>query len=266
MPAKSTPAGYSVFDFLTRIIPGLIVILPLFVGLLLFGPSIILDVQISILLLSVLGLIIGEFIDFLRSSLFRVPSPFKQVLYHHTRDEEVLSWLDKVDLWIQRKLPTSLQSKFLTSQTGRETIFNLSNSSFKDEFEDQFNLSLDSTSPHTLYSTFLNHMDSRMASRTRRYYTLRIFSQNLMAATLGAGFVSLVVASLNLGDPKILAILFISIIILTIVFEVALIFSSVSYPLVDLLIIDYYLYRLETSDGLAGTGDEESTNPAHLKQ
>lgn len=244
MSKGTSPFGYNFYDFLTRIVPGLTIILPFYVGYLSAGTNVNVNSRVTLIFLGLIALVFGELIDLFRSTIFRVPSPFKEIIYYHTHDEDILSKWDKADLWLERRLPEFIRSKFLTNEIGRKTIFEAANDDFRNEYENHFNLDFNSNSTPTLYSTFLNYMDTKMTSRTRRYYTLRAFSQNLMAATIFMGLSTLYVAIQNLENTPILGILLISIVILSLLFELALVFSSVSYPLVDLLIIDYYLDRL----------------------
>lgn len=245
MTAKPSPFGYSVFDFLTRIIPGLVVVTPLAVSYVTLGPRVDVGYQPVLIGLAVVGLVIGEVIDLVRSSLFRVPLPFKQVLYRHTDNREILSRFDRCDLWLQAKMPEALKPNFITEEVGRGTLFDGSSEDFQEEYESHFGLKFEETHPGLLYLSLLSHMDSRMSSDTRRYYTLRIFAQNLMFAALFTIFTSLAVIVANLENAGLILVATLSIFLLAGFFYLGMIISSVAYPFVDRLIIDYYVERLK---------------------
>lgn len=240
MSTRSAPVGYSLFDIFTRIVPGLTVFLPLIVLGWILGYQIDMDFRVFVLGFGILGLITGELIDMVRSAVFHVPSPFKQVIFKYTKDESILGRSDQIDLYIEGKLPRWLQSSFYQGDKGRDNIFDLTDMDFRTEFEDQFDLDMDSENIRAVYSTFLSHMDSRMSSRTRRYRMLRDFSQNLMFSSILAMIFSIYLVFQNATPERVATVVF-SIIVLFLFIMIALIFSNAVYPLVDLLIIDYYV-------------------------
>jgi hypothetical protein len=244
MSTGSSPFGYSFFDFLTRIIPGLVVVTPVLVGYVILVPSVDTGYQPVMIGLAVVGLIIGELIDFSRSPLFRVPLPFKQIIYHHTDNKNVLSRLDRWSLWLQAKVPDSWKPNFITEEIARMTIFDASSKDFQEEYESHFGLKFEEAHSHLLYSALLSYMDTKMSTDTRRYYTLRIFAQNLMVAAVLTLLSSLVMILL-IDDTQLVLIFALSIMLLLVLFVLGIIFSSVAIQFVNRLIVDYYVDRLE---------------------
>ena len=242
---QSSPLGYSIFDIMTRIVPGLTVVIPLAIAYALGDFRIEIGFQPTIVVLILGGLLIGEIIDLLRSGLFPIPSPFTQVLYHHTEDKTILSRWDRADLWVSNRLPGRLKPQFLVTETGRRTVFDGSDFDFQDVFENQFELEFESSTPYLLYSAFRSHMDARMSSQTRRYYVLRIFAQNLMFASILSTIVAGWVALTNLDNDLAVVVGLVSGVVLMTAFVVGLLTSTAAYPYIDELIIDYYVDRLD---------------------
>lgn len=244
MSAQSSPIGYSLFDLLTRVVPGFTAILPLAIGYTIVDFQVELPVQITVLSLGVFALIVGEFVDLIRSARFRVPSPFKEVVYHQTGDERILSKSDKLSLRLERLFRDKLGRPFTFEDIGRTTVFHEAEADLQTEYEQHLGLSWETSSTFAIYSALLSYMDSRMSSQTRRYYILRIFAQNLIIASVITMILFLIVAVQNLDDPTTIVITVFSIFVLFLVVEVAFIFLSASYPYVDSLLIDYYVERV----------------------
>lgn len=244
MPTQSSPSGYSIYDLLTRVVPGITVLIPFIVAYLITETQVKVELNVALVALAGVGLVIGEVINLIRSSIVHVPVPFKQVIYHHTGDESILGRGDRLDLWAKNKLPARYQSRFFTDDVGRSTIFDSEEIDFQTSFEDHFGLDFEEDSAYSIYQTFLSYMDGRMATQTRRNYILRIFAQNLMFASGLTVLTTLWVIYKNLDQPQLLLGAIISVSILTILFQVAMLFSSAAYKLVDLLIIDYYVDQL----------------------
>lgn len=249
--STSSISGINLGDIMTRVVPGIVVISPLLV-LVYYGISDLVNSNLNYAILSVLaiGFLIGETIEMIRTSLFRVPTPFSHVIYTHTKNKDCLSWRDRASLWmndkvgqIKSEIPFFKRTKISESTKERRTIFVESNSDFQEIFESDFGLKFKDNTNYALYSAFLSHMEGKMSESTKSNRRLTIFSQNLRAALLPAIALSFYIVVVEDLSGRVLTSLVLLIIGLYCAIFFAQFVLSASYGYIDLLIIDYYVDR-----------------------
>lgn len=245
MSNHPSPSGYSIFDFMTRVVPGLIVMIPFALGYLLTDAEYDISINVAILVIIIFGFITGEFINLVSQGIRQVPPPFKRVAYHDIDDGSVLGYSDRFELWVKNRLPNNVRSKFSIGKYGRCTVFDSTDIDFKDTIEEHFGLDFNDDSIQLIYNTFFAYMDSRMSKRTRRNYIVYVFSQNLMVASILTILSAVLVVLLSRDQSIILAATIISFPLLFLVIEISILFSVSSQPFVDYLIMDYYIDVIE---------------------
>lgn len=246
MSSEVTPSGYSIFDFLTRIIPGAIMLSPLILAAW-AAPSININTAAALLFIASVSLVMGELIETLRLSIFPMPIAFREILYYHGRSD-VLRWYEQKSLSILNKLPNRISERITTY--GRTTIFDETDKKFPDVYEAHFSgLSFESTSPYYLYMTLLDYMEPRLSQSTRRQQIVRIFAANLFIAIVGGSLIAFPVIlyfyfnldQISSGNASIVigAILFM--LFVPFLLELAYFFTNSSREFVENLLIEYYL-------------------------
>lgn len=173
MPAGGTPTGFDISDFLTRVIPG---------GILVFSmvfPAVSVDsFQIesisgsSIIILAIVSFVFGEFVNTFRISMLDVPNYFRRVLYTENEDEIYLSKTD------------SLFRKVDSDSVKGYSLFEHSDVSITSTLRGRFDLDGDFDGAHNFYTLLTSDLSSEKSQETSRLENIYIFYENVKISFL----------------------------------------------------------------------------------
>lgn len=179
MSSNQTPTGFSIESFLTRIIPGLIVISPILLNIWVFDPNIIPTTNVDFLVIALVALIFGELIEQVRSGLFRVPKPFSHYLYTETGDDRflprTLRYSARIDNLLQKVVPWGISEDH---QLSDRLDFD-----FLAEMIKTFKLNPNLATSRDFYDALILHLGDDVNVRTKDYRNAYIFSKNLKLST-----------------------------------------------------------------------------------
>lgn len=238
MSVKSAPIGFSLHDFLTRIIPGTVILAPALTGLYVYYPSLFSNIGLIVVLTTLIAFLLGELTEQLRTGLLRVPFPFRYLIYNETGD------LSKMPLWyrkeskIQPWLPKRLQRK---EPSGDDYLPAHLNLDFRSQMENEFDVDFKVDRPRDIYDLLILSLEPNLSARTRRHQSLFAFTKNLQIATVVA--IVLYVAEFLVDTQN--GVFQIAILALIIVLTFILVFISFlkasAHIYFELLIKEYYL-------------------------
>ncbi|MDX5989308.1 hypothetical protein E6P09_10525 [Haloferax mediterranei ATCC 33500] len=247
-------AGFDLGDIMTRIVPGLVFLSSSIPYIFVVGPVPDPNNQFTILSVLILALFAGELVEMFRATVFRVPLPFRQVVYYYNDNERDLAILDRADLAfakyankIRSIVPLMKARESYAANKERGTIFTETKGDFEETFKNQFGFDFNTKGPHAVYSVFMSYMEGRISPSTRRLRRTLILAQNLTYAVVGAVGVMLLMSLLNFSTPAIWLSSLVMTIFLLPVLIFARTFAVVQFAYTDSLIIDYYTGRVAES-------------------
>jgi len=235
--------GFSLRDTLTRIIPGLLFLAPLLVGVALFVPSLLPKRSVFYILLGLCAYLVGEFIDQIRSGLFRVPNNFRYFVYKETNQ---LGKMSRWYIWIislQKKLPNKI--KIYEDRIEDERLINNLDLDFREDIESELGVDFAEDRPREIYDLLLIYMSEHFTPRLRRLQSVSMFSTNLRIAAGGALVIYSLYALANWRDPFFWSIWGISIVISFLVIAFWSLLTMTHYQYDELLMKEYYVKRLQ---------------------
>lgn len=283
MSSRQTPTGFNIADLYTRIVPGTVLTLSVFLPLFgtsafenfLAGESIYQQIPNDsnltwvLLLFVIFSLIAGEFVDLLRGSRRPVPPMFRKIIYNSTNDRYVLGLGQRLYLWIyERHIP--LLNHFLlgldtnnfnwvsTDNGEIKTTIGDSDAGFLNHFRAEMNMTPTFTNPRIIYLSLSSHMDTRMSTTTRKYKTAYESLENFRLAF----FISLVPIVIHVASDEYfqqaIAVLLLLFLVMIYVYAMFLGKSSTNAEglYIESLIIDYLIPSRGHEEGVRkGSGD-----------
>lgn len=199
MSQTSPFLGFSLRDTLTRLVPGLVFLTPLIVGFSVFTPDILPSESVLFILLGLSGYVIGEFIDQLRSGLFRVPFSFRYFVYRETDQiEKMPGWYIKLIEW-QQRLPNGLY--FYEDRSDEARLTNNMDLNFREDIESELGVDFLQNRPREIYDLLLIYMEDSQTHRLRRFQSVSMFSSNIRIAAVGGLLPYSAFAVANWPDP-----------------------------------------------------------------
>ncbi|WP_440769918.1 hypothetical protein [Natronorubrum sp. DTA28] len=238
MPTQ-TPVGFSFEAFLTRVVPGLVLMSPVLLALFLTSPIEINPSNTNLLLVSLMALIFGELIEQLRSGLFRVPLPFTHSIYTATGDESHLptwyQYLKKID----ERFPDIVGS--IKESNDEDLLGERFNFDLQNEMEEKFELNPDSALPRDFYDSLLLYLGDDLSSRTRNYFNLYVFNTNLKVATILSLPLYTYYIGIQYPDTEMWMFIISATILLTIVFLITQFLKASPYLYVEMLFKEFYM-------------------------
>lgn len=254
---KSTPLTFTLHDFLTRIVPGAILVLPALTGIYVFYPDLFTDIRFISVIVLIMSFLLGEIIDQFRAGLFRVPRPFYYLLYKSTGDlTKMPSWYQKV-VWLDNALPDSCPP-LIEERDPENYLPNRLEIDFKEEFEIRYGLNCDTDRPRDIYDIMLLDLEPELSSRTHRHRSLYIFTRNLQIATVFAFPFYLLEYLANMQNGIMVLALFSLLFIAVSVFVYSRFLDTSPHLYVELLLKEFYLKR--------GSLDSTESKKTHHQQ
>lgn len=198
--AQSRPfLGFTLRDTLTRLVPGIVVLTPLLIGLILFSPNKLPNGPIFLALLGLSAFLIGEVIDQFRSGLFRVPMTFRYFVYRETDEIDNMSKWYQWLVQIQEKLPEKIY--FYEDRDEADRLTSNLDLNFREDIESELGVDFEENRPREIYDLFLIYMEPYQTPRLRRMQSVSMFSTNLRIATAGALIIYTLYWILNWKQP-----------------------------------------------------------------
>ena len=239
--------GLSLYDVMTRVTPGAVLIAPLT-----FTPNqALVDltgttlVSSSLVVFIVLSLISGEAIDLARENFIPVPMAFRRFLYHETGREGLLSRTDRWRLKVGLNIP---KRRSIYTSTNRELYY---------EITSKFELNEDYEYVRDLYLLLLNDLDNEISKRTYKLKTNYTFAMNMMLAILGFSIIATIRALTGSGVEVLLAVflLVVALIASMALFMGFYLYGRVEVAFVDSLISEFYVLETKAESSHRGGDD-----------
>lgn len=234
---SSSVQGFSIYDLLTRVAPGTILVIP--IGLIIIPVSSVETVPSSGYLIAIaliLSFISGEYLNLVREALMPVPTSFRRVLYTETDEKDYLTLSDRLIMGLERipGVPEYNPEQY--------SIYVNSEQTFWQSLKKELDIS-DGQNARDVYAIFSMYMETRMGRVTRRKLTLYQFHQNMIWST-GASILILL-SGFVIPDPANpnLSLLALFLYLISLVILVQPIFRVVDQEFVDTLITQFYTVK-----------------------
>lgn len=238
MPKTNTPAGFSLEAFLTRIIPGFVFLFPFFIDIIVRGGNISTLSYIELLVVTLIGLLVGELVEHIRSSALRTPIPLSYYFYKETGDIYQLPYIYRWLIKIDRKLPNRISLlKDVPEDTDLNTRLRFN---FLDEMEDSFQLNREVATSRDFFDLLLLYISDDISDRTLYYSQIYQFHQNIKISMIVAGFFTIYFATMNYSNFISWIYVFSYLILLAILFFVTRFTSSSANMYMELLEKEFY--------------------------
>lgn len=184
MSVGGTPTGFNISDFLTRVIPGGILIFSIGFPIVSFESLPIDSISgSSVLIFGIASFVFGEFINTFRISMLDVPNYFCRVLYAENEDEIYLGMTD------------SIFRKFDSDSIKGYSLFEHSDTDIVSTLRSRFDLDGDFDGAHNFYTLLTSDLSSEKSEETSRLENIYIFYANVKMSVL----LSILVAMLYTG-------------------------------------------------------------------
>jgi len=184
---STTPfLGFSLRDTLTRLIPGLLFLTPVLIVALVLMSNTIPESTIFLVLLGLSAYLVGEFIDQLRTGLFRVPMGFRYFVYKETNDMSNMPIHYRYIINIQQKLPEGLD--FYLDYNEEQRLANEFDFEFREDIETKLGVDFNDNRPREIYDLLLIYMEGSFTRRLRRLQSMSRFGSNIRIASVGSLF------------------------------------------------------------------------------
>lgn len=195
MPSSVPGSGFKVYDILTRIIPGTVLVTSI-PETFEHHPNSEFKYNLTDYLFSTpelfvmlgAGLVVGELIQASRTKFHPVPYPIRRLLYHQSKNRNFLSTHDRWKLKIWDYLSTG-RTGIITVPISERTPFSLfgipseveTNAAvgFWTDFKRNFGLSDDFDRAADVYGLLVSYMEPRMSSDLERYRGVVDLASNL---------------------------------------------------------------------------------------
>ena len=167
-----SPAGFNLYDLLTRVTPGLFVLTIMSLTMVEWD-FLVSATESSFFAVIALfaGFLTGEIIDSIRMQLFAAPKPFRRLLYNERETGE--RWADLRDrVFDHHFLFGHPAHQFLSTQD-----------EFWPVFKRHFDVDDDLKDSNEIYLRLAADLDPELTALTRRYQTTTMFVQNMRVAT-----------------------------------------------------------------------------------
>lgn len=217
MTQRQTPIGYSVYDILTRMVPGAVVLAPGAITIIQGNPNLLEVITTpQVLIAGILLLIVGESVVVLRSGI-RVPPPFLEEVYKEAERDDVLDSFMRIELWLSERLPKITPSARVDKDS--KTISETLEFDFRRSAESELNIDFETHSAEDIYHYLCIYLEDDLTRTTRRRRSLYVFVSNLRAAAILSVFlygfllisstiISLLPLSDTIGNPWIYGVSF----------------------------------------------------------
>lgn len=265
MSSEKTPSSYfGIYDILTRIIPGFVMIV-VFLSLIKIDPSSNISVSIEsavpnsgtdLILYATASFLVGEFTNMIRIKSHPVPYPFVRMIYTQTHDESVLTGIDRLKIYLNRLvsrfipsaiwglIPSRIKS-FLPSVTIGSNVSTKIQHGFWKEFKYHFKVDDSFNNIEDIYQLLLSHMEPRMTTQLKRQQTMMHFSTNIFIVLILSVYFSIwfYFGNTEMGIEFLISVFFITIISLYVLLPV---FTLLESKFIDKLLVEYYYSRIDS--------------------
>ena len=174
---SSSFQGFSLYDLLTRVAPGAIIIISI-------GVSVVpipfegISISPSYLIAAILifSFIIGEYLNLVREVISPVPASFRRILYTETGNDMYLRGYDRLMMKLEnwKYFPEYNPEKY--------SIYVNSDQNLWESMTERLNVSR-SQSARDIFQIFSVYMETRMSRAARRKQRLYEFNENMLYAS-----------------------------------------------------------------------------------
>jgi hypothetical protein len=141
---------------------------------------------IFLVLLGLSAYLVGEFIDQLRTGLFRVPMGFRYFVYKETNDMSNMPIHYRYIINTQQKLPEGLD--FYLDYNEEQRLANEFDFEFREDIETKLGVDFNDNRPREIYDLLLIYMEGSFTRRLRRLQSMSRFGSNIRIASVGSLF------------------------------------------------------------------------------
>ena len=207
-----TPAGFNLYDLLTRVTPGLFFLTIVAVTCIQWDFLIsATDSSFFTVIALFAGFLAGEIIDSVRMWLFAAPKPFRVLLYREQESEEQESKEKESekrkfgDWWSDLRVRVH-NHHFLVGQMTYQ--FSSAGDEFWPRFKRYLKTNDDLKDSNEIYLRLAADLDPKITALTRRYQTTTVFIQNMRVATPFAIICALLSLTVETGVSDSVKLLF----------------------------------------------------------
>lgn len=250
MTAGKASASFTIYDLLTRIIPGLVFLISQAAIATQFEFRIMADnPTYSALVIILVSLVLGEVMNGIRLSFLDVPNQFRRILYSSTGDEEYLAWMDRKTIRIAKWISENVYE--IDSSFSTNSLFDYRRGTLIEVVNQRFEPSKRIVGSYDLYELIISDLSGNESRRTRRLRSVYIFQQNTrLSLLISAGLAFLIsltgVAGLTNFDDAHVVIAFLVFLLLIIAHYLLAIFvkgiASIDRIYIESLLSDYYTH------------------------
>jgi hypothetical protein len=234
MSAHPNMGGYHLYDLLTRIVPGAVIVV-VFVYLSDWPLKYLQNMSpVTLATVTIVSLIIGEAIDLLRVRLYPVPKSFRRMIYAETANTAVLSWSDRMRIRIPY-LSIPIETRVMEFE---DDIIRRCQATFSADFSD-----LDE---YLMYRLIVSKTEPKFTRRLTRYRTTYTFFVNSMIALVSGVFLTSSVL-FNAGYSDLISVLVVLLLLFLIIGYLLGYFAEIGRIYVDLLTIEFM--EITTTEG-----------------
>lgn len=242
MSASSSVSGFSAYDLLTRLIPGVLTLLTILISLnsifdtFSFFEVVKLELSaVYVFLFIIISFITGETIDFCRRKLVPVPTVFRRLLCDESENERYLSYLDRK--FGRHNWRYSVGKSDIKAM---ECINNEVISRFQSDFctiEDKNDINI-----KFVYDTLSLYMDSRMSSESRRRKANYIFFRNITYSVIPG--ISILLSQSLFADVLTIIIVSMGLLaLLLMITSIIDIYARIEISYIDSILIEYLQFE-----------------------
>ena len=241
MSIGGNPTGFSISDFLTRIIPGSILVFSIFFPVL--WPEYSSNVSISnsgILIFTIISFIAGEVINTGRITLLDVPNYFRRVLYTESGYDK--KYLKRTDVYLSELFAKRINGYSLFRHSNRDIIKTLRN---------RFDLDTDFDGSHNFFMLLTSDLSSAKSTETQRLENIYIFYENLKYSVVISFLWQILFAVYTFIDPsyqtggEFAFALLIAYLLFIILYSIVMLFGwivPIDQAYIESLLSDYLVY------------------------
>lgn len=261
MKSPSSQPFYAPDNLLTRVLPGVIAVLPIFLyWILIPGFPTGLNSSTSVIAFLLIAFAFGEGTNIIRRRVVPVPGPFRRLLFSETGSRDYLKKREWRLIRWEYKL-CKLSPKLAGFLFGRPLVaafaFNATEGGFLEELEEHLGISVEKHGIYTFYELFFIYIEPKLSPRTRfQQVAYLVYQNSIIGSVIAFAIIVLaVISSLAIGEPGILAVwLIVGYILLPFALYSIMLFDGTARDFVIGLVNEYYIDR-EIMDG----GKEDTT-------
>lgn len=254
MTAGQASTSFTIYDLLTRVIPGMVFLTPQVAIFTQFKFGFMSDNPTYWGLVVIIGsLLIGELINGLRLSMLDVPNQFRRVLYSVTENEDYLRRGNRMMIRIGKWFSQSIRE--IDYGFATHSLFDYHEQTIVDIVNQRFEPSDDIKNAYDIYEIIISDLSGNESRRTRRLRSVYIFQKNTRLALMSSAILALLISLSGFVNPsefsnaQVIIALFVALLLFLILYFVFLFaqgVASLDRIYIESLLSDYFTHVTNT--------------------